>query len=165
MCLAGAGAGCLPGLCPGWRLCGLERHKRCCSTRKEPEGWVKSCWNTMRTAVILMPEPSSPSPSEAFRLPQSVHWSVWQPVVCPAGNVPTLNDDKDTLTITTTVEASGMASIRLEQRQSGCIDSGCGRRDYGHHLDHGPFRFDPHRPGETRNRQCSGGRGQGRSDR
>ena len=49
------------------------------------------------------------------------------PVICPAGEVPTLNDDKDTLTITTTGEASRTGLDQLDQRQSGCIDSGCGR--------------------------------------
>ena len=72
-----------------------------------------------------------------------------------------LNDDKNVITIESngSPNAEGLAIPWTVSERT--FQSGCGRRNYRHHLDLGRFRFDSRRPVETWNRQCSGGRGQG----
>ena len=68
-------------------------------------------------------------------------------------------NDEDTGAGTLTIKTTGDCRVvirpndQLDRYQSGRFQSGCGRRDYRHHLLHGPYRFDSHQPVETRNRQ------------
>ena len=151
---------------------GLEKYRNGCSTRKEPDGGSTSSWTSMWAAVISMPEPPSPSPLGAFRS--------LGPVLRNVQDGGLSNDSAALMALklrTMRIRAPERSPSRpavhcgrwgndqLDRYQSGRFQSGCGRRNYRHHLLHGPYRFDSHRPVETRKRRCSGGRGQGRSGR